>query len=85
MTEVVSEARGKEVGGRTARDDDQETEGEDGCNTDLLLCLHLELHDHGDGKTDGCDLLVGQLEFVSSKHTDDVGADIYCEELVLRI
>lgn len=36
----------------TARDDDEESETKDGSNTELLLHLHLELHDHRNGQAD---------------------------------
>lgn len=49
MTEAVSKVCGRGVVGRTACDDYQETEGENGSDTNLLFGLHLELENHGDG------------------------------------
>ena len=49
MTGIVSKVCRWEVRGRTACDDDQETEGKDGSDTNLLFRLHLELENHGDG------------------------------------
>lgn len=36
----------------TACDHDKEAERKDGCNTELLLHLHLKLENHGNGQTD---------------------------------
>jgi hypothetical protein len=62
MTGAVSNIRSPEVRIPTACNNDQETEREDSCNTDLLLHLHLELKDHVDGQTNGFGMLVREQQ-----------------------
>jgi hypothetical protein len=62
MTGAVSKIRSPEARILTACNNHQETEGKDGCNTNLLLHLHLELKDHVDGQTNGFGLLVQEQQ-----------------------
>jgi hypothetical protein len=58
MTGAVSKIHNPEARILTAGNHHQETEAKDGCNTNLLPHLHLELKDHVDGQTNGFGLLV---------------------------